>query len=161
MKPDEEHQRRQNEAIAKRALHAAKQPGRNGMKEIIERTSALPPSRRSGTARRIWRRSLPPAGGSAERDPAEHHALKIIAGRELWIRTIPTNKIVYADIAFTIDDLTEEEMLLFNLYTCLVQTTGLGELPYETVAQRIKRLTGGFLSSSRWELPFKERRFTF
>lgn len=145
VKPDEEHQRRQNEAIAKRALHAAKQPGRNGMKEIIEqnRRFAAFEEERDSTENLEKIPFLRLEDLPKEIRPNDH-ALKIIAGRELWIRTIPTNKIVYADIAFTIDDLTEEEMLLLNLYTRLVQTTGLGELPYETVAQRIKRLTGGF-----------------
>lgn len=145
VKPDEEHQKRQNAAIARNALLAGEQPGRKGIKKIIEQNKRF-------------------IAFEEERDDEEHlakipflrledlpkeirpndHSLKIVADRELWIRETATNKIVYADIAFKIDDLREEEMLLLNLYTRMIQTTGLGEMPYETVAQTLKRLTGGF-----------------
>ena len=144
MKPDEEHQRRQNEAIAKRALtpQTAGQKRDEGIIEQNRRFAAFEEERDS--TENLEKIPFLRLEDLPKEIRPNDHALKIIAGRELWIRTIPTNKIVYADIAFTIDDLTEEEMLLLNLYTRLVQTTGLGELPYETVAQRIKRLTGGF-----------------
>jgi len=145
VKPDGEHQKRQNAAISQNALLAIEQLGRKGIKEIVERNKrfiAFEDERDSeddlGKVPFLRLEDLP-----KEIRPTDHD-LKIIAGRELWIRKIATNKIIYADIAFKIDDLGEEEMLLLNLYTRMIQTTGLGEMPYETVAQTLKRLTGGF-----------------
>ncbi|NLZ76547.1 MAG: peptidase M16, partial [Spirochaetales bacterium] len=145
VKPDGEHQKRQSEAIAREALLVGERLGRKGLKEIAEENKRF-----------LAFEEEPDSAEDLEKIPflrledlpkeirTNDHCLRIVGGRKLWIRTIPTNGIVYADIAFTIDDLAEEELMILNLYTRLVQTTGLGKLPYEHVAQRIRRLTGGF-----------------
>lgn len=67
-----------------------------------------------------------------------------LAGRPVWIQPQFTNGIIYTDIAISLDDLDEQQMLLMPLYTRLIQMTGLGELDYSQVAMRIRNLTGGF-----------------
>ncbi len=68
-----------------------------------------------------------------------------MAGRPVWIQPQFTNGIVYVDIAISLDDLDERQMLLMPLYSRLIQMTGMGELDYSQVAMRIRSLTGGFI----------------
>ena len=145
VKPDEEHQKRQSAVIAKSALSVSDQLGKKGIKEMIEQNKRFIAFEEEGDSEEdlatvpfLRLEDLP-----KEIRP-NNHDLTILAGQEVWVRTIATNKIIYADFAFTIDDLSEEEMMLLGLYTRLIQTTGLGKMPYEKVAQTIKTLTGGF-----------------
>ncbi len=68
-----------------------------------------------------------------------------IAGRSVWIQPQFTNGIVYIDIAISLDDFDERQMLLMPLYARLIQMTGMGELDYSQVAMRMRSLTGGFI----------------
>jgi Zn-dependent M16 (insulinase) family peptidase len=58
------------------------------------------------------------------------------------LQPMETNGIVYLDGMFAIDDLTEEEHLLIPLLTRMLHMTGIGAVPYDQVAVRVRELTG-------------------
>ncbi len=143
--PDEEHQKRQSSAIAKSAQVISEALGKKGMKELLEQNKRFIAFEEEGDTQEdldtvpfLRLEDLP------EEIRPNTHTKKMIADRPVWIRTINTNKIIYADIAFSVSDLSEEELKLLGFYTRLIQTTGLGELSYEDVAEKLKTLTGGF-----------------
>lgn len=67
-----------------------------------------------------------------------------ISGRPVWVQPQFTNGILYADIAISLDDLDERQLLLMSLYSRLIQMTGMGDMDYSQVAMQIRNLTGGF-----------------
>lgn len=72
-------------------------------------------------------------------------------GVPLYLQTMETNGIIYTDGMLSVGDLGTEEQLLLPLLVRMLHMTGVGDLPYEEVAVRIRERTGGlyfFLESS-------------
>lgn len=69
----------------------------------------------------------------------------------LYIQPMESNGILYIDGFFTIEGLSEREMMLLPLFTRMLHMTDVGELSYDEVAIKIREKMGGlyfFLESS-------------
>ncbi len=145
VKPDPEHQKRQLDSIAKYAQGIANELGKKGLKALEEQNQRFMEFEKQGdtpqalaTIPRLHLADLP-----SQIKPNTHEHL-LCGGQDLYIRPLFCNQIVYADFAIRLDDLNERELLLLPFYTRLVQMTGLGDMSYAQVANKLKHLTGDF-----------------
>ena len=145
VKGDADHQKRQNEAIAKYAQQTKEALGKKGLKQLVLQNERFLQFENEGdtpqalaTVPYLHLSDLP---STIKPNTHEHVSLE---GQDLFVRSQFCNQIVYADIAIRIEDLSERELLLLPFYTRLVQMTGLGELSYVQVATKLKHLTGDF-----------------
>lgn len=91
------------------------------------------------------------------------HGIRVLEQQQVDVEGVPllmqkmeTNGIVYTDGLIVIDDLDDEEQLLMPLLTRMLHMTGVGTVPYDEMAVRIRERTGGlyfFLESSSMVQP--------
>jgi hypothetical protein len=76
---------------------------------------------------------------------------KEAAGRPLYSHDLFTNGLVYVDLAFDVQGLSDEETLLLPLFSRILCTAGLPGIPYHEVAHLLSQVSGGlytFLETS-------------
>jgi hypothetical protein len=143
VKPDSEHQKRQTDAIAKYAAQIAGELGKKGLKQIQQQNQRfLQFERETDTPEALATVPYLHLDDLPSSIKPNTHSLMEAGGQPLFVRTLFCNKIVYADFAFRIEDLSDRELLLLPFYTRLVQTTSMAELSYAQVSNRLKHLTG-------------------
>jgi Zn-dependent M16 (insulinase) family peptidase len=143
--PDKEHQKRQLGAIAKYAKQQYDALGKKGLKTLSEQNDHFMQFEQQGdspealaTVPRLHLEDLPQ---EIKTNTYDH---LLLAGRDLFVRPLFCNGIVYADLAIQLEDLSERALMLMPLYLRLVQMTGLGNLTYPQVANTLRHLTGDF-----------------
>ncbi len=143
VKADSEHEKRQIAAIEKYANAQAQALGKKGLKQLTlqnERFHAFELAEDTlEDKQKVPYLSLEDLPSTIE--PNTYEELSI-AGRPLSLKKMFCNKIVYADFAFQIEDLTQRELMLLPLYIRLLQMTGIGEMEYPEVTNKLKSLTG-------------------
>ncbi|MDT4761204.1 insulinase family protein [Sphaerochaeta sp. PS] len=143
VKADSEHERRQLATIEKYAKEQADALGKKGLKLLAQQNEHFLQFELEG---------------DSEEDLAKVPYLKLedlpttivpnlyeqltCAGRPLYLKKMFCNKIVYADFAFHLEDLSERELMLLPLYIRTLQLTGIGDMEYPQVANQLKYLTG-------------------
>ncbi|HET6485804.1 MAG TPA: insulinase family protein [Spirochaetia bacterium] len=80
-----------------------------------------------------------------ERIPSEETRTR--SGIPLSLHDIFTNEIIYLDLCFPTDSLSDEDALLLPLLGKAITGGGLPDMSYDQVALELYRLTGGFSSS--------------
>jgi len=78
--------------------------------------------------------------------------LKNVEGVSLYLQPMESNGIIYLDGFFTLDHLTQKEMMLIPLLARLLTMTHVGDSSYDEVALRMREVTGGlffFVENSR------------
>jgi Zn-dependent M16 (insulinase) family peptidase len=90
----------------------------------------------------LKRSDLPP---EIERIPAEETS--VLSGVPLTVHDIFTNEVVYLDLAFSTEGISDERTLLLPLFGRAVCGCGLPGRSYDKVALDLFRLTGGFGAS--------------
>ncbi|NCC66492.1 MAG: peptidase M16, partial [Spirochaetia bacterium] len=145
VKPDPEHQKRQLDAIAKYAQSITDELGKKGLKALEEQNQRFMEFEKQGddpqalaTIPRLHLADLP------KQIRLNTHEHILCGGQDVYVRSLFCNQIVYADFAIRLDDLQERELLLIPFYTRLVQMTGLRDMSYPQVANKLKHLTGDF-----------------
>ncbi len=143
--PDGEHEKRQTQAIAKYAKQLALEMGKKGLKQLSAQTQRfLQFEQETDTPEALATVPYLHLDDLPSVVQPNTHQLEVAGGQDLFIRPQFCNQIVYADIAFRLEDFSERELLLLPFYTRLVQMTGMGDLSYAQVANRLKHLTGDF-----------------
>ena len=143
VKADSEHEKRETAAIEKYAQSQAQALGKKGLKALAQQNEKFLQFELAGDTQedkdKVPYLKLEDLPSTIE--PNTYEELKI-AGRPLYLKKMFCNKIAYADFAFHLEDLTERELLLLPLYIRLLQMTGIGEMEYPKVANKLKSLTG-------------------
>ncbi|MDY0287384.1 MAG: insulinase family protein [Sphaerochaeta sp.] len=140
---DKEHEKRQVAAIGKYAQNQSLALGKKGLKQLSLQNERFMQFELEGDTeedkQKVPYLRLEDLPSTIE--PNTYEKLSI-AGRPLSLKKMFCNKIAYADFAFQIEDLTERELMLLPLYIRLLQMTGIGEMEYPQVANKLKSLTG-------------------
>lgn len=145
VKGDAEHEKRQNETIAKYARQVKESLGKKGVKQVSQQNEQFEQFEKEGdTAEALATVPFLHLSDLPTTIKPNDHDIVTIDGQRLYIRPLFCNTIVYADFALHIEDLSERELLLIPFYTRLVQMTGMGDLTYVQVATKLKQLTGDF-----------------
>ncbi|MDD3058411.1 MAG: insulinase family protein [Sphaerochaeta sp.] len=145
VRPDAEHQKRQNEAIAKYAQSLATELGKKGLKQLMQQNQRfLLFEQESDTPEALAKVPYLHLSDLPVTVRTNEHELVLSGGQDLYIRPLFCNTIVYADFAVRCEDLNQRELLLLPLFTRMVQMTGIGDLSYSEVSQKLKHLTGDF-----------------
>lgn len=143
VKADSEHEKRQLSAIEKYAQAQAQALGKKGLKALAQQNEHFVAFENEGDTiedkEKVPYLKLEDLPSVIEPNIYEEH---LIAGRSLFLKKMFCNKIVYADFAFQLEDLSERELLLLPLYIRLLQMTGIGTMEYPQVANKLKHLTG-------------------
>lgn len=143
VKADSEHEKRQSAAIEKYAHTQAEALGKKGLKLLAQQNEHFQQFELAGDTeadkQKVPYLKLEDLPSTIEPNVYEELSL---AGRPFYLKKMFCNKIAYADFAFHIEDLTERELLLLPLYIRLLQMTGIGEMEYPEVANKLKSLTG-------------------
>lgn len=141
--PDSEHQKRQNAAIEKYAQMQIDALGKKELKSLTEENEHFMQFEQEGDTQEdlakvpyLKLEDLP-----STINPNTHEYL-LCGGRDLFLRPLFCNGIVYADFAVQLEDLNERELIILPLYIRLLQMTGIGKMSYPQVANRLKYLTG-------------------
>ncbi|MGB4407897.1 MAG: insulinase family protein [Sphaerochaeta sp.] len=143
VKADSEHEKRQMAAIEKYAQAQAQALGKKGLKSLAQQNEHFVEFENEGDTvedkQKVPYLKLEDLPSEIEPNIYEEHC---IAGRKLYLKKMFCNKIAYADFAFQLEDLTERELLLLPLYIRLLQMTGIGDMEYPQVTNKLKSLTG-------------------
>ena len=143
VKADSDHEKRQLANIEKYAQAQAQALGKKGLKTLAQQNEHFVAFENEGDTtedkEKVPYLKLEDLPSVIEPNTYEEH---FIAGRPLFLKKMFCNKIAYADFAFQLEDLTERELLLLPLYIRLLQMTGIGDMEYPQVANRLKHLTG-------------------
>ncbi len=140
---DKEHEKRQVAAIEKYAQSQSLALGKKGLKQLTLQNEQFLQFELAGDTeedkQKVPYLKLEDLPSTIEPNTYENLS---IAGRPLSLKKMFCNKIVYADFAIQIEDLSERELMLLPLYIRLLQMTGIGEMEYPEVANKLKSLTG-------------------
>ncbi|HKL60722.1 MAG TPA: peptidase M16, partial [Sphaerochaeta sp.] len=143
VKADSEHEKRQVAAIEKYAQAQSAALGKKGLKALAQQNEHFMAFENEGDTpedkQKVPYLKLEDLPSVIEPNIYEEH---LIAGRNLYLKKMFCNKIAYADFAFQLEDLTERELLLLPLYIRLLQMTGIGDMEYPQVTNKLKSLTG-------------------
>jgi len=143
VKADSEHEKRQLAAIEKYAQGQEQALGKKGLKALVQQNEHFVAFELEGDTledkEKVPYLKLEDLPSVIEPNIYEEH---LIAERPLFLKKLFCNKIAYADFAFQLEDLSERELLLLPLYIRLLQMTGIGDMQYPQVANRLKHLTG-------------------
>ncbi|MBI9093901.1 MAG: insulinase family protein [Sphaerochaeta sp.] len=143
VKADSEHEKRQMATIEKYAHIQAQALGKKGLKALAQQNEHFVAFENEGDTvedkQKVPYLKLEDLPSVIEPNVYEEHC---IAGRKLFLKKMFCNKIAYADFAFQLEDLTERELLLLPLYIRLLQMTGIGDMEYPQVTNKLKSLTG-------------------
>lgn len=144
VKPDPEHAKRQEQAIQHRIDEIQASLEKNGLAHLQEETQRFQAfEAQKDTPEALATIPYLVRGDLPEKIKVLPQDLASVAGMPLYIQPQDTNGIIYADGVFTVDDLCEREQLLLPVYTRLLHMSGVGEVPYDQMAVRIRNLTGG------------------
>jgi Zn-dependent M16 (insulinase) family peptidase len=143
--PDKDHQARQLNAIARYARQQFDSLGKKGLKTLAEQNAKFLRFEQEGdspealaTVPRLHLGDLP------KEIRKNVHERSVLEGRDLYYHPRFCNNIVYADLAIELCDLTERQLLLMPLYLRVLQMTGLKQMDYPQVANKLRHLTGDF-----------------
>ncbi|HKL57065.1 MAG TPA: insulinase family protein, partial [Sphaerochaeta sp.] len=143
VKADSEHEKRQMASIEKYAQAQALALGKKGLKQLsLQNEHFMEFELEEDTIEdkaKVPYLKLEDLPSAIEANTYEEMS---IAERPLYLKKMFCNKIAYADFAFQVEDLTERELLLLPLYIRLLQMTGIGDMEYPQVANKLKSLTG-------------------
>ena len=143
VKADNEHEKRQKAAIEKYAQAQAQALGKKGLKTLAQQNEHFLQFELEGDTNeekeKVPYLKLEDLPSTIEPNIYEEH---LLAERPLFLKKMFCNKIAYADFAFQLEDLSERELLLLPLYIRLLQMTGIGEMEYPQVTNKLKYLTG-------------------
>ena len=143
VKADSEHEKRQTAAIDKYAQAQVQALGKKGMKALAQQNEHFVAFELEGDTiedkEKVPYLKLEDLPSNIEPNIYEEHC---IAERPLYLKKMFCNKIAYADFAFQLEDLSERELLLLPLYIRLLQMTGIGDMEYPEVTNKLKHLTG-------------------
>ena len=143
VKADSEHEKRQMATIEKYAQAQEQALGKKGLKALAQQNEHFLAFELEGDTiedkEKVPYLKLEDLPSVIEPNIYEEH---FIAERPLFLKKMFCNKIAYADFAFHLEDLTERELLLLPLYIRLLQMTGIGDMGYPQVANKLKHLTG-------------------
>ncbi len=152
VKPDSQHNKKLEHAIEQRLTEVTEQLGKEGLAKLREQTkrfeefeSQRDTSENLATIPQLKKEDLPETIRNLPQQLQDSH------GVPLYLQTMESNGIIYVDGMFSIGDLEDEQQLLLPLFTRMLYMTGVGELPYEEVAIRLRQSTGGlsfFLENS-------------
>ncbi|AEC02660.1 insulinase family protein [Parasphaerochaeta coccoides] len=143
--PDPQYLTRRDQTMAKKAEQIRSGMDKQGFKDFQDKYARFLQFEESGdapdalaTIPRLRLSDLPLDIRRIEKKSVE------VSGRPTVMVPLFTNGIVYADFAFTLDDLTVQEILDLSIYVRLLQMTGMKGMDYSQVAMRIRSLTGSF-----------------
>ncbi|HKL59653.1 MAG TPA: insulinase family protein [Sphaerochaeta sp.] len=143
VKADSKHENRQKAAIEKYAQAQALALGKKGLKTLAQQNEHFLQFELEGDTNeekeKVPYLKLEDLPSTIEPNIYEEH---LLAERPLYLKKMFCNKIAYADFAFQLEDLSERELLLLPLYIRLLQMTGIGEMEYPQVTNKLKYLTG-------------------
>ncbi len=143
VKADSEHEKRQKAAIEKYAQAQAAALGKKGLKALAQQNEHFMAFENEGDTaedkQKVPHLTLEDLPSTIEPNIYEEH---FVAERPLFLKKMFCNKIAYADFAFSLEDFTERELLLLPLYIRLLQMTGIGDMEYPQVTNKLKSLTG-------------------
>ena len=152
VKPDPKHTKLMDELMRQRLLEVQESLGKDALVQLDSDTQRF--------VRFEEQRDTPEAMATIPRLVKEDlpETIRVLpqhqgeaGGAPLYLQTMETNGIVYTDGLFSVGDLNEEEQLLLPLLTRMLHMTGVGDIPYDQMAVRIREKTGGlyfFLESS-------------
>ncbi len=144
VKPDSEHGKKQEQVIERRLQEVLASLEKHGLAKLQEETLRFNRFEEQKDSPEIIqciptlvREDLPKVIRTLPQELTVAHEVP------LYVQLMETNGIIYTDALLEIDDLADEEQLLLPVFTRLLHMTGVGDVPYDQVAVRIRNITGG------------------